>query len=165
MGYNSERLGNKDVIRGNVLLFKDIKIWLLITARKMNALFRENHYLELSTTANNRIRVSVVEHINSKQISVLSILSNSVENKIFAIFAIRASNSQNSLARHKFHLPRKRLPSPLPKKFRNDEQTVCSQFCSYSGLFTGLWTGFPFLSSILSSALTLLGIVSTFLQF
>lgn len=70
MGYNSERLGNKVVIRGNILLFKDIKIWLLITARKMNALFRENHYLELSTTANNRIKVSVVEQ-NSKQIIVL----------------------------------------------------------------------------------------------
>ena len=34
---------------------------LLITARKMYTLFRGNRCLEVSTTANNRIRVSVVE--------------------------------------------------------------------------------------------------------
>ena len=51
------------MISGNVLLFKDTKIslGLLITAQKMPALFRENRYLELSTTANNLIRVSAVE--------------------------------------------------------------------------------------------------------
>ena len=74
--YSSERLEIKVVISGNVLLFKDIKIslGLLITARKMHALFRENHCLEVSTAANNRIRDSVVQQNNSKQIFVLSIL-------------------------------------------------------------------------------------------
>ena len=63
MRYNAESLEIKVVISGNVLLFKDIKIslGLLITARKMHALFRENLILEVFTTANNRIRVSVVE--------------------------------------------------------------------------------------------------------
>jgi len=63
MRYNSESLQIKVVISGNVLLFKDIKIslGLFITARKMHALFRENRHLEVSTTANNRIRVSAVE--------------------------------------------------------------------------------------------------------
>jgi len=42
----------------------------------MHALFRENHYLEVSTTANNRIRVSAAEPKISKQILVLSILLN-----------------------------------------------------------------------------------------
>ena len=53
MRYNSESLEIKLVISGNVLLSKDIKIsfGLLITARKMPALFRENRYLEVSTTA------------------------------------------------------------------------------------------------------------------
>ena len=39
------------MISGNVLLFNDIKISLgiLITARKMNALFRENRHLAVST--------------------------------------------------------------------------------------------------------------------
>jgi len=62
MRNNSESLEIKVAIRGNVL-FKDIKIrlGLLITAQKMQALFRENRYLEVSTTAINRIRVSVVE--------------------------------------------------------------------------------------------------------
>ena len=52
------------MIRGNVLLFKDIKIslGLLITARRMHVLFPENRCLEVSTTTNNRIRGSVVEH-------------------------------------------------------------------------------------------------------
>ena len=57
------------MISGNVVLFKDIKIslGLLITAWKMHALFRENRYLEGSKTANNLIRVSVVEpNIKSK---------------------------------------------------------------------------------------------------
>ena len=51
------------MISGNALLFKEIKISLgpLNTARKMPALFRENRYLEMSTTANNLIRVSAVE--------------------------------------------------------------------------------------------------------
>ena len=63
MRYNSESLEIKLVISGNVLLFKDVKIGLglLITARKMAALFRENHCLEVSTTTNNLIRVSAVE--------------------------------------------------------------------------------------------------------
>ena len=57
MRYNSESLEIKVVISGNVLLFKDIKIslGLLITARKIHALFRENRKLEVSTTENNRI--------------------------------------------------------------------------------------------------------------
>ena len=57
MGYNAKSLEIKVVISGNVLLFKDIKIslGLLITAREMHALFRENHFLEVSTTANNQI--------------------------------------------------------------------------------------------------------------
>ena len=61
--YSSKSLEIKLVISGNVLLFKNIKIGLglLITARKMLALFRENRYLEVSTTANNLIRVSAVE--------------------------------------------------------------------------------------------------------
>ena len=60
MRYNSESLEIKVVISGNGLLFKDIKIslGLLIPIRKMHALFRENHYLEVSTTAYNRIGVS-----------------------------------------------------------------------------------------------------------
>ena len=51
------------MISGNVLLFKDIKIslGLLITARKMPALFGENRCLKVSTTANNLIIVSAVE--------------------------------------------------------------------------------------------------------
>ena len=57
------------MISVNVLLFKDIKIslGLLITARKMRALFRENRYLEVSIAANSLIRVSSVERkIKSK---------------------------------------------------------------------------------------------------
>jgi len=78
MRYNSESLGIKVVISGNVLLFKDIKfsLGLLITARKMHALFQENCYFQVSTTENNRIRVPVVETQNSKQILVFSILWN-----------------------------------------------------------------------------------------
>ena len=55
MRYNSERLDIKVVISGNVLLFNDIQIslGLLITARKVHALFRENHCLEVSTAVNN----------------------------------------------------------------------------------------------------------------
>ena len=69
MRYNSESLEIVLVISGNVLLFQDIKIslGLLITAWKMRAPFRENRYLEESTTANNLIRVSAVEpNIKSK---------------------------------------------------------------------------------------------------
>jgi len=63
MRYNSESLEIKVVISGNVLLFRSVKIslGLLIIARKMFALFRGNRYLEVSTTANNRIRFPVVE--------------------------------------------------------------------------------------------------------
>ena len=51
------------MISGNVLLFKDILIGLglLIAVRKIAALFRENYCLEVSTTTNNLIIVSVVE--------------------------------------------------------------------------------------------------------
>ena len=51
------------MISGNVFLFIDIKIslGLLITAQKMPALFGENCYLKVSTTANNLIIVSAVE--------------------------------------------------------------------------------------------------------
>ena len=68
MRYSSESLEIILVISGNVLLFQDIKITLglLITAWKMHALL-ENRYLEVSTTANNLIRVSAVEpNIKSK---------------------------------------------------------------------------------------------------
>ena len=63
MGYKSERLDNKVLISGNGLLSKAIKISLvlLIHSRKMHALFRENRQLGVSTTANNRIRMSVAE--------------------------------------------------------------------------------------------------------
>ena len=63
MRYNAKSLEIEVVSRGNVLLFKDIKISLrlLISAREMHALFREKHFLEVSTTANNRITVSAVE--------------------------------------------------------------------------------------------------------
>ena len=55
MQYNAKSLEINVVSGGNVLLFKDIKIslGLLITAPEMHALFRENHFLEVSTTANN----------------------------------------------------------------------------------------------------------------
>ena len=54
MRYNTKSLEINVVISGNVLLFKDIKIslGLLITAREMHALFRGNHILNASTTAN-----------------------------------------------------------------------------------------------------------------
>ena len=63
MRYNAKSLEINVVSSGNVFLFKDIKIslGLLITAREMYALFRENHFLEVSTTANNRITVSAFE--------------------------------------------------------------------------------------------------------
>ena len=63
MRYNPDRLEITVVINENVVLFRDIKIslGLLITTRKIHALFWENHYLEVSTTANNRISVSAVE--------------------------------------------------------------------------------------------------------
>ena len=63
MRYNAKSLEINVVISGNVLLFKDIKIslGLLITAREMHTLFWENHFLEVSTTANNRTTVSAVE--------------------------------------------------------------------------------------------------------
>ena len=48
--YNTKSLEITVVFSGKVLLFNDIKIslGLLITAREMDALFRENHYLEVS---------------------------------------------------------------------------------------------------------------------
>ena len=51
------------MISGNVLLFIDIKIslGLLITAQTMPALFGENRYLKVSTTANNLSIVAAVE--------------------------------------------------------------------------------------------------------
>ena len=54
MRCNSESLEIWVVIGGTALLFKDIKIslGLLITARKMPALIRENRYLKVSTIAN-----------------------------------------------------------------------------------------------------------------
>ena len=63
MRYNSERLDIKVLISGNGLLFKSVKIslGLLTNSRKMHALFRENRHFGVSTTANNRIRVSVTE--------------------------------------------------------------------------------------------------------
>ena len=69
MRYSSESLEIILVISGNVLFFQDLKIslGLLITGWKMHALFRENRYLEMSTTANNLIRVSAVDpNIKSK---------------------------------------------------------------------------------------------------
>ena len=59
MRYNAKSLEIHVVISGKVLLFKDVKICLglLITAREMHALFRENHFLKVSTTANNRMTV------------------------------------------------------------------------------------------------------------
>ena len=53
------------VISAKVILFKDIDhLGALMTARKMHALFRENrgenHYLKVTTTANNRISPSVL---------------------------------------------------------------------------------------------------------
>ena len=78
MRYNTKSLEINVVISGKVLLFNDIKIslGLLLTAREMDALFRENHYLEVSTTANNRITVSAVETQDSEQMLLLSILLN-----------------------------------------------------------------------------------------
>ena len=63
MRYSSESFEIILVISGNVLLFKDteISLGLLISGRKMHALYRENCYLAVSTTANNLIRVSAVE--------------------------------------------------------------------------------------------------------
>ena len=63
MRYNAKSLEINVVTRANSLLFKDINISfrLLITAREMHAQFRENHFLEVSTTANNEITVSAFE--------------------------------------------------------------------------------------------------------
>ena len=63
MRYNAKSLEINVVISGKVLILKDIKIslGLLITAREMHALFLENHFLKVSTTANNRMTVSAVE--------------------------------------------------------------------------------------------------------
>ena len=75
MRYNSERLDIKVLSSGNGLLFKVIKIslGLLIDSRKMHALFGENRHLGVSTTVNNRIRVSVAEpKIRSKSYCLAS---------------------------------------------------------------------------------------------
>ena len=52
------------MISGKVLLFKDVmnSLGFLMTARKMHALLRENHYLMVSTTANNRISASALSN-------------------------------------------------------------------------------------------------------
>ena len=73
MRYNSESLEIKFVITGNSFLSKDIKIslGLLITVRKMHALFLENHYL--CKQSNSRIESRTQ---NSKQILGLSDLIN-----------------------------------------------------------------------------------------
>ena len=75
MRYNYERLDIIVLSSGNSLLFKVIKIslGLLIDSRKMHALFRENRHLGVSTTVNNRIRVSVAEpKIRSKSYCLAS---------------------------------------------------------------------------------------------
>ena len=75
MRYNSERLDIKVLISGNSLLFKDTKIslGLLINSRKMHSLFRENRHLRVSTTANNRISISVADlKIRSKSYCLAS---------------------------------------------------------------------------------------------
>ena len=63
MRYNAKSLEITVVTSGNILLFKDINIslGLLITAREMHAQFRENHFLEVSTTAKNEITISAFE--------------------------------------------------------------------------------------------------------
>ena len=63
MRYNAKSLEINILSSGKVLLFEDIKIslGLLITVREMHALFRENPFLAVSTTANNRMTVSAVE--------------------------------------------------------------------------------------------------------
>ena len=74
MRYNTEKLDIKVLISGNGLLFKAIKIslGLLPNSRKMHALFQENRHLRVTSTANNRIRVSVAEpKIRSKFFSIL----------------------------------------------------------------------------------------------
>ena len=60
------------MISENVPLFQDIKISLvlLITAWKMHALFRENRYLEVSTTANNLIRVLILSTLRAESPSI-----------------------------------------------------------------------------------------------
>ena len=69
MRYNSESLEITVVIIGNSLLSKDVKISLgiLITVRKMQVLFLQNHYL--CKQSNSRIESRTQ---NSKQILVLS---------------------------------------------------------------------------------------------
>ena len=73
MRYNSEALEIKVGISGNSLLFNDIKIslGLLTSARKNDALCRENQTLHLSTNTNNRISLCYRSQFY-KQILVLS---------------------------------------------------------------------------------------------
>jgi len=82
--YNSESLEIKVVISGSDLLFKDLKnsLELLIIERKKHALFRVNNNLELSTIANNRTRVAVIETQNFKQNLVLSIVLDQKVNNL-----------------------------------------------------------------------------------
>ena len=63
MRYNSESLEIKDLRSENDVPFKDIKIslGLLIAARKQHAEYRGNRNFGLSTTANNRIMIFVIE--------------------------------------------------------------------------------------------------------
>ena len=69
MRYNSEFLDIKFVISVNSLLSKDLKIslGLLITVRRLHALYRENHYL--CKQSNSRIESRTQ---NSKQLLGLS---------------------------------------------------------------------------------------------
>ena len=75
MRHNSERLDIKVLSSKNGLVLKVMKISLgpLIDSRKVPALFRENRHLGVSTTVNNRIRVSVAEpKIRSKSYCLAS---------------------------------------------------------------------------------------------
>ena len=69
MRYNSEFFDIKFVITGNNLLSKDINIslGLLISVRKMHALYRENHYLRKQWNSRIESRTQ-----NSKQLLGLS---------------------------------------------------------------------------------------------
>ena len=73
MRYNSESLEIKVAISGNSLLSKDIKIslGLLITVRKLHALFRR-----IITSANNRIlELSLEPKIRSKSYCLVILLN------------------------------------------------------------------------------------------
>ena len=63
MRYNSESLKTWVLISGNDVLFNDIKISLgrLIATKNYPFLFGRNHNNDLSTTANNRITLSLLK--------------------------------------------------------------------------------------------------------